>query len=80
MPTVEWNAINTGNVAQTLYLSSGANTGSHVNFNTPFAVGGPDALDYETISTAAEFECIKVGGYQAVMGAGSVIKVWGHKA
>ncbi len=80
LPTVEWNQLNETNVAKTLYLSSGTGAGNHVNFDTPFAVDGPDALEYATISMAAEFETIRIGGYQAVMGAGTVIKIWGHKA
>ena len=61
--------------------ASGATPSSAIapDFTLPISANQHVTIDMTDFTSQKEFERLVIGGYQAVIGAGTIIKVWGMK-
>ena len=76
LPVNRYTQYNKGSMSQ--YLSHTAGT-SATDFTLPISANAHVTTDMVDFTTQKEFECFRIGGYQAVIGAGTIIKVWGKR-
>lgn len=76
LPVNRYTQYNKGSMSQ--YLSHTAGV-SATDFTLPISANAHVTTDMIDFTKQKEFECFRIGGYQAVIGAGTIIKVWGKR-
>ena len=79
LPTTFYDPANTASVSNAMQLSVSTDT-NNAALKLPVNSNAHIPLDVTNFNTQTEFEAVRIGGYQAVIGAGTVIKVWGCRA
>lgn len=81
LPVNRYTQHNQTSVSNGLAHASGATSSSGVapDFTLPISAGQHVTTDMTDFTSQKEFERLGIGGYQAIIGAGTIIKVWGMK-
>lgn len=81
LPVNRYTQYNQGSVSNSLSHASGASSSSGIapDFTLPISANQHVTTDMTDFTSQKEFERLVIGGYQAIIGAGTIIKVWGMK-
>ena len=80
LPVNRYTQYNTGSMSNGLSHASGITLPVIVtDFTLPISAMQHVTTDMTDFTSQKEFERLVIGGYQAVIGAGTIIKVWGVK-
>ena len=81
LPVNRYTQYNTGSMSDGLSHASGTTSSSALatDFILPISPNQHVTTDMTDFISQKEFERLVIGGYQAVIGAGTIIKVWGMK-
>ena len=80
LPRGQYRQSNTGSMSNGMNMHVGTGNANAPNFTLPISANTHMTLNETQFSKQTEFEAVRIGGYQAVMGAGTIIKVWGRRA
>ena len=80
LPVNRYTQYNTNSMSNGLSHASGITSSVLItDFTLPISAGQHVTTDMTDFTSQKEFERLVIGGYQAVIGAGTIIKVWGVK-
>lgn len=81
LPVNRYTQYNTGSVSNGLSHASGSTVSTAItsDFSLPISAKQHVTTDMTDFTSQKEFERLVIGGIQAVIGAGTIIKVWGMK-
>ena len=81
LPVNRYTQYNSGSMSDGLSHASGTTSSSALatDFILPISPSQHVTTDMTDFMSQKEFERLVIGGYQAVIGAGTIIKVWGMK-
>ena len=82
LPVNRYTQYNSGSMSDGLSHASGITSSSSApapDFGLPISAAQHVTTDMIDFASQKEFERLVIGGYQAVIGAGTIIKVWGMK-
>lgn len=81
LPVNRYTQYNQNSLSNGLTHASGTTTSSAPapDFTLPISAGQHVTTDMTDFTSQKEFERLGIGGYQAIIGAGTIIKVWGMK-
>lgn len=79
IPTNFYRSGNTSSASNGMQIVATGDTNKPA-FTLPISTNSHMTLDINNITAQTEFEAVRIGGYQAVIGAGTIIKVWGRRA
>lgn len=80
LPVNRYTQYNTGSLSNGLYNTGSINSSAPAtDFVLPISKSQHVTTDMTDFTSQKEFERLGIAGYQAVIGAGTIIKVWGMK-
>ena len=80
LPVNRYTQYNSGSVSNSLRHANGdGDPIGYTDFTLPISANQHVTTDMTDFTSQKEFERLEIGGYQAVIGAGTIIKVWGMK-
>lgn len=78
LPVNRYTQHNQTSVSNSLFITAKVDPAAG-DLILPISANAHTTTDMIDFTTQKEFECLRIGGYQAVIGAGTIIKVWGEK-
>lgn len=80
LPVNRYTQYNSGSVSNGLRHANGdGDPIGYTDFTLPISANQHVTTDMTDFTSQKEFERLVIGGYQAIIGAGTIIKVWGMK-
>ena len=80
LPVNRYTQYNSGSLSNCLRHANGmGDQPTYTDFGLPISANQHVTADMIDFTSQKEFECLRIGSYQEVIGAGTIIKVWGMK-